>query len=65
MTKKFEYKLVYYHPDGGESLTWAGGDTIEEVNADVDEICRRNNWNKKYLSVIQEKDPETGKWYWR
>ena len=65
MKKKLEYKVVYYHPDGGESMTWVGGDTEEEVNEEINMLCARNGWNKKYLSIVQEKDPETGKWYWR
>lgn len=59
-----EVKIVYYDPAGGEALTWAHGETDEELNEYIDCLCKNNNWNKKYVEIIAERE-EDGRWCYR
>lgn len=65
MKDEYEVRLVHYDPAGGTALTWAHGETLEELNKNIEFLLKFHNWDRKNVEVIAEKDKENGKWYSR
>lgn len=60
---KHEVRIVYYDPNGNETITWCYGDTKEELDYDIKRTCESHGWDMKYVELRAVKDQDDGKWY--
>ena len=65
MKNEYEVRLVHHDPAGGETVTWAHGETLDELNENIEFILKFHGWDRRYVEVIAEKDRDNGKWYSR